>query len=66
MRVLRMGTGMSATVCPMCKGEGTLIVPRAALTPAVTGPRLMRTAASGEPCKTCRGVGYLPGLKPPV
>lgn len=54
---------MTATVCPTCLGDGSVLVPRAAL---LKSGNQIRSAASNEPCKTCKGVGYLPGIKPPV
>lgn len=52
---------MSATVCPTCLGAGTVIKPRMALSSGRIG-----TVNVEEPCKSCKGVGFLPGLKPPV
>lgn len=52
---------MSATVCPTCLGDRTVVKPRMAMLANKIG-----TVNVEEPCKTCRGTGYLPGIKPLV
>lgn len=61
MWLVRLGAGMTATLCPRCQGSKTIRKPKMALLQG-----RIATVKVEELCMICKGRGYVPGIKPLV